>query len=82
MSAQIANADPAQEDFFDRPDRTTTTSYQGTQYSYNRTSRTYSRFIEPQGHLKRGMCYPGAAAILNGTAKAFKDYAYEQERIE
>ena len=77
LSSHAADSDPEHEDFYDRADRTVLASYQGTQFCYNRNSSTYSRFVEPQGHLKRNMCYPGAAEVLNGTAMAFEKYNYE-----
>jgi hypothetical protein len=82
LSQRVAAADPEHEDFFDRAERISLASYQGTMFGYNRNSGTYSRFTEPQGHLKRNMCYPGAASVLNGTAKAFKEYNYDLVRIE
>ena len=82
LSQRVTDQDPEHEDFYDRAERVSLASYQGTQFSYNRNSGTFSRFHEPQGHLKRNMCAPGAAAVLNGTAKSFKEYAYENVKIE
>lgn len=82
LSSRESGKPPAHEDFFDRAERVTLAAYQGHEFKYNRTSRSYSQFIQPQGHMKRGMNYPGAASVLNGTAKSFQPYAYDQVRIE
>ena len=82
LSQRVTQKSPEHEDFFDRADRTSVAAFQGTQYGFNRIAGRYSKFTEPQGHLKRNMCYPGAASILNGTAKSFINYAYDTVHIE